>query len=395
MRILMLSDVFFPRVNGVSTSIQTYRTDLLALGHECTLIAPDYPGHDPAADVQPLVRIPSRQVPRDPEDRLFKWGALMRWAETLRPEDVDVVHIQTPFIAHYAGTKIARRLGAPVVETYHTYFEHYLHHYVPALPTSLMQYAARRFTVAQCHDVQAVISPSRQMADALRAYGVRTPIEVLPTGLPPGCFAPGNGARFRADRGIAPQRPMALFVGRVAHEKNIDFLIRMAVELRTLVPDVLLVIAGEGPAESHIHKLVAEAGLNDHVQFVGYMDRATTLLDCYRAADIFVFASRTETQGLVLLEAMAQGTPVVSTAVMGTADVLHGVQGGIVVPEDVKEFAAAAASVLRDPAKREYLSAHARDDAARWSSKVMADRLVRLYEGVIEADLSRDRVLSS
>jgi glycosyltransferase involved in cell wall biosynthesis len=233
------------------------------------------------------------------------------------------------------------------------------------------------------------------MADALRAYGVQTPIEVLPTGLPPGCFASGNGAKFRAERGIAPQRPMALFVGRVAHEKNIDFLIRMAVELRQRIPDVLLVIAGEGPAEAHIHKLVAEAGLKENVMFVGYMDRATTLLDCYRAADVFVFASRTETQGLVLLEAMAQGTPVVSTAVMGTVDVLHGVQGGIVVPEDVNAFAEATARVLRDPALRENLSTHARDDAARWSSKVMADRLVRLYEGVIEADLGRDRVLTS
>ncbi len=391
----MLSDVFFPRVNGVSTSIQTYRTDLLALGHECLLVAPEYPGADHSSDVEPMQRISSRQVPRDPEDRLFKWRALMDWADRLQPEDVDVVHVQTPFVAHYAGVKIARRLGAPVVETYHTYFEHYLHHYVPALPTSLMQYVARRFTVSQCHDVQAVISPSRQMADALRAYGVRTPIEVLPTGLPPGCFAHGNGARFRADQGIAPQRPMALFVGRVAHEKNIDFLIRMLGALRARVPDVLLVIAGEGPAETHIRKLVAEARLGEHVKFIGYMDRATTLLDCYRAADVFVFASRTETQGLVLLEALAQGTPVVSTAVMGTVDVLQGVQGGIVVSEDVELFADATARVLRDPALRETLSAHAREDAARWSSKVMAERLLRLYEGVIEADLSRDRVLSS
>lgn len=391
----MLSDVFFPRVNGVSTSIQTYRTDLLALGHHCLLVAPEYPGADHSGDVAPLQRIASRQVPRDPEDRLFKWRALMDWAARLKPEDVDVVHIQTPFVAHYAGVKIARRLGAPVVETYHTYFEHYLHHYVPGLPTMLMQYVARRFTVSQCHDVQAVISPSRQMADALRAYGVRTPIEVLPTGLPLGCFASGNGARFRVEHGIGAQRPMALFVGRVAHEKNIDFLIRMLAALRARVPDVLLVIAGEGPAESHIRKLVSQAGLQDHVKFIGYMDRATTLLDCYRAADVFVFASRTETQGLVLLEAMAQGTPVVSTAVMGTVDVLQGVQGGIVVPEDIEPFAEAAARVLRDPALRETLSAHARDDASRWSSKVMAERLVRLYEGVIEADLSRDRVLSS
>jgi glycosyltransferase involved in cell wall biosynthesis len=195
MRILMLSDVFFPRVNGVSTSIQTFRSDLQALGHKVTLVAPEYrsgAGAAAAADPLDTVRSPSRGVPRDPEDRLLKWRPLMRWAETLRPDDVDVIHIQTPFVAHYAGLRLARRFGCPVVETYHTYFEHYFHHYVPAVPAPVTRALARRMTVAQCHAVQAVVSPSRQMADALRAYGVTTPIEVLPTGLPPSAFGAGT-----------------------------------------------------------------------------------------------------------------------------------------------------------------------------------------------------------
>lgn len=394
MRILMVSDVYFPRVNGVSTSIQTFRQDLRSLGHACTLVAPRYPQPPHVEDDGEIVRLPSWQVPRDPEDRAFNWNEFMRYAANLKPEDVDVVHIQTPFLAHYAGVRIARRLGAPIVETYHTYFEHYLHHYVPALPSSWMKAAARHFTVSQCHDVQTVISPSRQMADALRAYGVRTPIEVLPTGLPAGCFSPGHGARFREAHGIAPQRPVALFVGRVAHEKNIDFLIRMLARLRTHIPDVLLIVAGEGPAEPHIRGLVQSLGLEANVLFKGYMDRTTTLLDCYNAADAFVFASRTETQGLVLLEAMAQGTPVVSTAVMGTADVLAGVKGAVVVPEDIELFSEGVASVLRDPEKRMVLSQFAHEDAQRWTSRSMAERLARLYESVIEADVSRGVVTS-
>jgi 1,2-diacylglycerol 3-alpha-glucosyltransferase len=394
MRILMVSDVYFPRVNGVSTSIQTFRTDLLALGHSCTLVAPRYPTQSLVADDAETIRLRSWQVPRDPEDRLISWGEFMRYGASLKPEDVDVVHIQTPFMAHYAGLRIARRLGAPVVETYHTYFEHYLQHYVPALPNAWSQSLARRLTVSQCHEVQTVISPSRQMAEALRAYGVKTPIEILPTGLPSTCFNQGDGARFRALHGIDPKRPLALFVGRVAHEKNIDFLVNMLVRLREQVPDVLLVIAGEGPAEEHIRKLVAELGLSANVFFKGYMDRATTLLDCYSAADVFVFASRTETQGLVLLEALAQGTPVVSTAVMGTADVLAGVKGAVVVPEEIEAFAAGVAAVLNKPERRSELAAYARDDAARWTSRAMAERMVRLYENVIEADMARGVVTS-
>lgn len=160
----MLSDVFFPRVNGVSTSIQTFRSDLQALGHKVTLVAPEYlsaAGSPVGEGPLDTVRLPSRGVPRDPEDRLLKWGPLMRWADSLRPDDVDVIHIQTPFVAHYAGVKLARRLGCPVVETYHTYFEHYLHHYVPGIPAPLMRALARRMTVSQCHAVQAVVSPSR------------------------------------------------------------------------------------------------------------------------------------------------------------------------------------------------------------------------------------------
>lgn len=392
MRILMLSDVFFPRVNGVSTSIQTYRTDLTAIGHEVTLVAPRYGSE---GDESGIVRLPSRAVPRDPEDRLMRWGALTEFAKTLRPDTVDIIHIQTPFLAHYAGVRLARRLGAPLVETYHTYFEHYLHHYVPGLPAAITRAVARRFTVSQCASVQAVISPSRQMASALRDYGVTTPIEVVPTGLPPACYAPGNGARFRSAQGIAAERPMALFVGRVAHEKNIDFLLDMLPALRARVPNVLLVIAGEGPAESHLRQQVSIRGLSEHVKFIGYLDRSSALLDCYRSADAFVFASRTETQGLVLLEAMAQGTPVVSTAVMGTADVLAGCRGAVVVPEESQAFAEKIARVLQSPAYRQHLSELARQDAERWSSRHFAERMSRLYEMAIESDFDRQRAVTS
>lgn len=383
MRILMISDVYFPRVNGVSTSIQTFRRDLAALGHQCVLIAPQYVDAG-FADDEDTLRVKSRAVPRDPEDRLMSRRALRSLLPQLRAAQFDVLHIQTPFVAHYAGVAIGRELGVPVVETYHTYFEHYLHHYVPALPSALMRWLARRFTRAQCAAVSAVISPSRAMADALRDYGVGTRIEILPTGLDEGRFAPADGARFRARHGIAPQTPVALFVGRVAHEKNIDFLLRMFVRVRAQRPDALLIIAGEGPAQQHCRQLAQHLQLGEGVKFIGYLDRNRELLDCYRAADAFVFASRTETQGLVLLEALAQGTPVVSTAVMGTVDVLQGTQGSVVVDEDETRFAQAVVGVIAEPARRAALAAHARQDAEQWSSRTMAQRLVNLYADVIE-----------
>lgn len=373
----MISDVYFPRVNGVSTSIQTFRNDLVAAGHSVMLVAPHYP-ENPADSDTDVLRVPSWQVPRDPEDRYMSRRAIRAQWPRIADFNADLVHVQTPFVAHYAGIEIARRLRVPLVETYHTYFEHYLQHYVPAVPASLLRALSRRFTVRQCSQVDALISPSQPMADVLQSYGVTTPIHVIPTGLNAGRFRQGDGRRFRSRHRIRA-RPMALFVGRVAHEKNIDFLLTMLYELTIKIPDVLLVIAGEGPAETHLRRIVEAQDLAKNVLFLGYMNRDTELLDCYSAADVFVFASRTETQGLVLLEAMAQGTPVVSTAVMGTAEVLRGAQGAVVVPEAAGAFAEGVASVLRNLNFRKELSVAARQDAARWSSAACAQKLSALY----------------
>ena len=133
MRILMISDVYFPRINGVSTSIQTFRRGLHAAGHETVLIAPQYPAGDAGQEGR-IIRVPSRYLPRDPEDRIMKAGELRALRPELRKSGFDLVHIQTPFLAHYHGVSIARQLGVPVIETYHTYFEEYLHHYVPLIP---------------------------------------------------------------------------------------------------------------------------------------------------------------------------------------------------------------------------------------------------------------------
>ncbi len=377
LRILMISDVYFPRVNGVSTSIRTFRRELQGLGHEVTLIAPAYPGHDQAEPG--IIRTASRSVPMDPEDRMMRRHLIDQLWPALKDQHFDVLHIHTPFIAHYAGLYLAAQLRIPVVESYHTFFEEYLYHYVPLVPRRLMRFLARRVTVSQCSAVQHIISPSLAMHEALRNYGVHTAIEILPTGLETSQYRPGDGARFRAEHDISADRPTLLYVGRVAHEKNIDFLVHCFQQVHAALPEALLLIVGEGPAQAHLRELVCKLRLNTAVKFIGYLDRDSTLLDCYRAGDLFVFASRTETQGLVLLEALAQGTPVVSTMHMGTRDVLEGTQGTRIVKEDQDEFASACIELLRDHGARQQLAAHATNDAARWSSREMTERLVRLY----------------
>jgi glycosyltransferase involved in cell wall biosynthesis len=377
-RVLLVSDVYFPRVNGVSTSIQTFRRDLAALGCDTWLIAPAYPV--PWPDDSRVLRQPARYLPFDPEDRLMVGRAAERAALALRNE-IDIVHIQTPFAAHRIGRKAARALGLAAVETYHTFFEEYFHHYLPVLPRGPLRGLARAISRRQCNAVNAVVAPSRQLAGVLEGYGVTSPIEVIPTGLDLTELRAGDGAAFRAAHDIPPERPMMLLVSRLAHEKNIGFIVDALELVRRSVPDVLLVLAGEGPALPGLRRKVASDGLSPHVRFVGYLDRRTALRDCYCAADVFVFASRTETQGLVLLEALALGVPVVSTAVLGTKEVLHGAGGALVVDEDRAAFARAVVEVLTNPERKRSLAAAAREHVeARWSSREMARRLLRFYE---------------
>ncbi|MDE2585207.1 MAG: glycosyltransferase [Betaproteobacteria bacterium] len=377
MRVLMVSDVYFPRVNGVSTSIETFRGQLAELGVEVCLVVPRY-GNE--IEQTGIVRVPGRPIPGDREDRLVGWRAMHR-AVLEAARDCDLIHIQTPFIAHYAGLKAARQLGRPVLATYHTLFEEYLQHYAPWLPAGWLRRQARAFSRRQCNALDAVVVPSTAMGQRLASYGVTAPLHVLPTGIPLARFAQGDGPGFRQRYGIAPGRPVALFVGRVAHEKNIGFLLDALSLARRHSghSDLLLVIAGEGPALGDLQAQVRRLGLQDNVQFIGYLDRQQALPDCYAAADVFVFASRTETQGLVLLEAMAAGLPVIGLAEMGTIDILGPGRGALAPPPEVQAFAQCLTDFFADAALRARLAAEAKPYAAEWSDRALAARLADLY----------------
>ena len=381
MKILYVSDVFFPRVNGVSTSVASFAGELRRRGHEVQLLAPRY-GTEPASPW--IVRIPSRRVPFDPEDRLMRPGSLRSLLPWIRSWDFDLVHVQTPFLAHRLGRRLARHLDVPLVVSYHTFFEEYLEHYLPLLPRAVLRWAARSFSRKQCRDADRVIVPSGAFREILEGYGVETPMTVLPTGLDLEELSGGDGARFRDCLGVAPERPLLVHVGRMAHEKNVDFLLRVVDGVRNEIPDVLLVLAGEGPARKHLEGFTGRLRLGSHVRFVGYLDRNGPLQDCFASGDLFLFASRTETQGLVLLESMALGTPLVSTAVLGTRDVLASGLGCEVVPEEESEFAAAIVRLLRDRPRLEAMAIEARQEVAeRWTIQATTDRLLTEVYGEI------------
>jgi glycosyltransferase involved in cell wall biosynthesis len=375
----MISDVYFPRINGVSTSIQTFREGLAEENIDVTLIAPSYNNAENDADGK-IMRLPARAIPFDPEDRLMKDKSLRGLGQTLQNQRFDLIHVQTPFAAHYAGLRLAKQHGIPCIATYHTHFEEYFHHYLPVMPRPMARGLTRRLARSQCNALDAVIVPSSAMHSALRTYGVTRPLHILPTGIPLAQFSPPADDGFRARHGLPQDRPLALFVGRVAHEKNLHFLLEAAAHALKSNPHFALVIAGEGPALPSLKKAAAKLGIEKDVFFLGYLDRARELPLCYAAANIFAFASTTETQGLVLLEAMAAGLPVLGIPAMGAADIIGPEQGAVCAPHDVQGFGSLMADLIVDAPRLATLSTAGRAFAQTWGAPERARQLASLYQ---------------
>jgi len=379
MRVLLLSDVYFPRINGVSTAIQTYRRQLEELGIETLLVAPAYRGEP----LEPgVLRLPARRVPFDPEDRLIP-PSRFRQAACEVAQGCDLIHIHTPFAAHGAGVAAARRHGLPLLSTYHTLFEEYFHLYARFLPKGITGPFARSLSRRQCNQMDGVIVPSAAMAERLRSYGVRSPLHILPTGIPIERFSGGDRARFRSRHGIPSDRPVALFLGRIAREKNLHFLLEAFREARSHCPGLLLILAGEGPAESELRALSDAWGIRESVLFIGNMDRVSELPDCLAGSDFFAFASRTETQGLVLLEAMAAGLPVVALGEMGTLDILQPGSGAVVPPPEPLAFGQAMAETALDGPRRQRMGEASRTWVQGWSDRALTARLAELYDRTV------------
>lgn len=377
----MLSDVYFPRVNGVSTSIRTGARELASRGHAVTIVAPDYPAAaEDDDDSCEILRLPARAIFFDPEDRLIRAAAMRTALRNLAARHWDIIHVHTPFRAHQLGVRLGRKLGCPIVETYHTYFEEYAAHYLPWLPSAWLRFGARRFSRQLCHDADHLIVPTLQMADVLVRYGITTPCSVIPTGVPLDEFGHADGARFRRTHGIAAEQPTLVTVSRLAAEKNIAFLLDVARALTDEFTNLVFVIAGEGPDRERLEQRTRALGLTNHVRFVGNLERRQQLPDCYGAGDLFVFASPTETQGLVLIEAMSLGIAIVSTVVMGTATVLRDARCARICGENVGEFASAVAHLLRHRTERLRMASFAKADARAWSAPVLMEQVEQLYE---------------
>lgn len=381
MRIAVFSDCYLPAINGVVTSITQQLEVLQEMGHQVDLVCPDYPGV--AGPEEGIIRLWARPfVFHKREQMTLPWppAAVRRlWAG-----DYDLVHLQTPFTVGMLGLAMAGARGLPKVFHHHTLWEEYVD-YLP-LPKGLTSY----LSVAVCRTVanrcQRVVAPSAQVRDRFAQQGVTTPMDVVPTGIRPALFQ-GGAPREELQDGDE----VCLYIGRLAFEKSIDAVVRVFQRLHQERPTARLWLVGDGPARKSLEKLVTELGLQDCVRFFGFVQR-DQLRDFIASSKLFLFASLTETQGLVLLEAQAGGLPVVAFEASGVNEAVDPEKTGYLVEVGREDLMAAAAGrLLEENELWESFSSCAVSWAEKFSLERMGEQLVCLYEKAIKSAQTREK----
>ena len=375
MKIALFTNNYLPFLGGVTTSVDTLRRGLDARGHESWVFAPRFNG---AVDPHPrVVRYPSLPAATYPEFALaVPWSRMA--ARLARAQHFDVFHAHHPFLLGPVARRLARAARRALVFTYHTRYDKYAH-YVP-LPRRLVEAAATGLSTRFARRADAVIAPSALIRDELLARGVRTPIAVVPTGVDLAHFAPGDRREARRQIGLSEDGLVLVYVGRLDREKSVGRILTAFERVAGTVPDARLVLVGHGTEAEALRRQARALPVGDRITFLGVRAHEA-LVPCYRAADLFVFASETETQGLVLAEAAACGVPAVTVSGPGCDEVVRDGETGVLTKADAADFADAVIGLLFDTERRARMAERARAVAEReFGVSLQIDRTLAVYD---------------
>ena len=359
MRIGLFTNNYLPFRGGVTTAVETLRQGLEAQGHRAWVFAPAWSGpHDDPAYVFRYLSVPAPTYPGFAVPLPFS----RRWSRAARELDLDIFHAQHPFLLGVTARRLARSQGRPLVFTYHTRYEKYAH-YVP-LPEPLVASLAVRFASRFAGSADLVIAPSARIAESLAGVGVKAKIAVVPTGVPLELFRPGDRGAARRRLGLDEDAPLCLYVGRLDREKSVERVLDAFGSIALAVSGARLLLVGQGSHESPLRRLAGASHARSAIRFAGSVAREE-LPPYYQAADLFLFASETETQGLVLAEAHACGLPAVAVRASGVDEVVRDGETGLLTKAEVEELADAAIGLLLDAPRRSAMALAARALAAR------------------------------
>jgi glycosyltransferase involved in cell wall biosynthesis len=383
MRIGIFSESFEPVQNGVSASVRTLVDELRGQRHHVCILAPHYPAHQ---DGSPFVlRVPSV---------LTRWNRgypiPYPWFPRLRRDfgraGLEILHSQTPWFLGMLAARLARQYQIPLISTYHTLYEEYSH-YVFFLPDSLTRRAIREWMPHYYNRCAGVITPSRVAEESLRRNGVTAPITVIPTAVPrPSPEDIDEAARqaVRSQWGVPLTAPLLLYVGRIAPEKNLELTLDSFEEIGREFSQARLLVAGGGPHLETCKARAREMRAGARVLFAGPTPRSQ-LDPLYAAADLFVFGSTTETQGLVIAEARAAGTPCVVVSKGGASETVRSGEDGLVVPAERESFTQAIRALLCNQERLLAMREACLQNALDYTPSAMAQQVLGVYERALSS----------
>lgn len=378
LRVAIFSDSFPPILNGVSVSIESLVEELRRRGHSVHIFTSGAPGY------------------RDADPNVFRFRSVVTpWAKgyplavppfypmlfEFRKHEYDIVHTHTPYTVGFVGLRWAQSHGIPIVSTYHTLYDRYAH-YVPFLPRRYARYKIAKHTNYYYNRVNQVITPTEASLRWLQRHSVYAPITVIPTGIVRRRMVDRGEARLQL--GIDPLHRIMLYVGRLADEKNLDTLFSAACLVFDADPQARLWLVGDGPYRDACANIVRSMEIGDRVRLVGAVPRSD-VETYYSAADAFVFSSVTETQGLVVQEAMLHGLPSVVVQGGGASAALKDGVTGFIVKNDPTAIADRVMDLFEDERLYAEISEAAAREAREFTVQAMTDRTIEVYHRAMAA----------
>jgi hypothetical protein len=399
MKIAMFTDAYWPRVNGVTVSVDSFSRALVKEGHDVLIVCSSYPEDanttisfqkDPETDdLLKIVKVPSIPAFISREDRIAKFHKMNWVVKKVDAFNPDIIHINTEMVIAEFGFWYSRTHNLPVIYTFHTMWEDYAPNYFPMFPSFLVKFVTRGVQKNVLRRSYRVIVPTPQIKAFVYKYMNNLVTFLLPTGIDVKLFEHDKADidNFREKlEDLFPQlkeKRILLFAGRVGKEKNIGFLLDILPDIISEYPNVILLIAGNGPDFDYYHDEARRKGIEENCVFTGYFDRKDLAL-VYSIAEIFMFPSLTDTQGLVTLEAMLSGTPVVAIGALGTLTVMGGDNGGFMVENNKVQFTSRVLELLGDPELHKSKSQEAKIHARSWSIEELTKKLITLYQSTIK-----------
>lgn len=390
MRICHFTNTFLPHIGGVARAVQTLLEDQRKARHHVLVVAPEFDEGTAPRRIERHVERISAITHFNESDFSVRLPFAATLSRRLADFRTDIIHAHHPFLLGDTALREAASRQVPILFTHHTLYENYTH-YLPLESEAAGDFAseiATRFA----NRCDAVVAPSQSVRELIVSRGVTVPVHVIPTGIDTRKIAAGKAARARKRWDIPANVPVIGHLGRLAPEKNLGFLSRAIAKALDALPKARALIVGDGPSRDDMVAIFKEAGVAKRVIFTGKLT-GNRLHDAYAAMTQFAFSSTSETQGLVLAEAMAAGNPVIALDASGVREVVQDRHNGRLLSADTTPatFARALVDLAEKTELRDRWSQAALETAATFDRKHTTGLLLTLYKKLIFERRHRER----